>query len=916
MWWCRDRPSGIKSSRQAIITGLISISLAVLAAPSGIRAQLCLGDCNNDGQVTVDELVRGVNIALETEGTAPCAAIDRDGNGGVTIDELIAAIAVALSVCEGPAPTPTLSATPTESFAETSPSPTPSATPKPWIEPTLPPRNPARWPPPPLGIAYGDSLRILTFNTYLLSPFLLCWPDPVCGFFEDLAPTIRKRGRQIARELSYGYFDVVALNEVWDEDDGKDLLLHDLLLTYPYWVRYVDASEFSVEEDSGLMLFSRWPLSSLQKNTYVSKDNETSYGDDSDRVAYKKFDEATLPDSKAAKGAVLVRPQQPGTGRIANVVLTHLNADYPEDDEYNWDVRESQFGDIYELIAGSLDDDPFSGWDNDDWLLVLGDFNIRGLGAVGTALYPSSAPTMGPTTNGRLEWWDALGRRPAERSIWPLYDAWAETTSEADPGATRDDEEGRLDYVLMSRGTGGDPSRPPACVQHVWIPPTLERISDHKAVAADINRFNTHCNPRLALPVSPPDSGAFSAVGKKQTSELPGESIGPEGLPIPGGWLPMGGMQWFRVDDPGTWVVALDPVAQGTGVTVDVYQAKDLSDPLGGDLKAETDVIQSCELHNGEYRNCHNVSGQKFVLPSPPYYVRAYSTNRQWQGAYGISFYRYQCRSAGEACDLLPNAPTRFTFPCSPICAPLNPEDTAWFRARIAHQADIPLPQKVEFYAKADAAAQRPKVELFASDASTRLTSLDQPVNGPLFALTPAADQDGRVSIKGNTPFNQSLFVLVRRPDASQPLTIDAGWNTNLVLAGGIELGKHATVICHDETNGIFGNEWGEDEIRLDVKVDDFPLYMSKGRHSFNCNSQSDLAHWDDKLGVIKFLDTLHVRLAEEDDLSADDTNTKSFTMEFDVDLTRAERSRAVTFEFNDGRYELLFNLGKWLEAE
>ena len=59
----------------------------------------CLGDCNGDGTVTIDELNRGVNIALGGIPLDQCPAFYRNGDGGVTIDELIAAVNNALNRC-------------------------------------------------------------------------------------------------------------------------------------------------------------------------------------------------------------------------------------------------------------------------------------------------------------------------------------------------------------------------------------------------------------------------------------------------------------------------------------------------------------------------------------------------------------------------------------------------------------------------------------------------------------------------------------------------------------------------------------------------------------------------------------------------------------------------------------------------
>jgi putative hemolysin len=59
----------------------------------------CVGDCNGDRQVTVDELVRGVSIAVGSAPLAQCPAFDANGNQQVTVEELIAAVNALLSGC-------------------------------------------------------------------------------------------------------------------------------------------------------------------------------------------------------------------------------------------------------------------------------------------------------------------------------------------------------------------------------------------------------------------------------------------------------------------------------------------------------------------------------------------------------------------------------------------------------------------------------------------------------------------------------------------------------------------------------------------------------------------------------------------------------------------------------------------------
>lgn len=59
----------------------------------------CVGDCDGDARVTVDELVRGVGIALGGAAADTCVSFDRNADGAVSIAELVAAVAAALGAC-------------------------------------------------------------------------------------------------------------------------------------------------------------------------------------------------------------------------------------------------------------------------------------------------------------------------------------------------------------------------------------------------------------------------------------------------------------------------------------------------------------------------------------------------------------------------------------------------------------------------------------------------------------------------------------------------------------------------------------------------------------------------------------------------------------------------------------------------
>lgn len=96
-----------------------TLSFAVLSvlsvcwlASARVEAQLppCVGDCNEDGVVTVDEILLGVSIALGAAPMSVCPSYDVDSNGALTVDELISAVDGALRGCipnAAPTPTPT-----------------------------------------------------------------------------------------------------------------------------------------------------------------------------------------------------------------------------------------------------------------------------------------------------------------------------------------------------------------------------------------------------------------------------------------------------------------------------------------------------------------------------------------------------------------------------------------------------------------------------------------------------------------------------------------------------------------------------------------------------------------------------------------------------------------------------------------
>jgi len=73
--------------------------VTMLLSPRYAGAALCVGDCNGDGEVTVDELVTGVDVALGTATMRQCRTVNDSGSDRVTVDELVRAVDAAINGC-------------------------------------------------------------------------------------------------------------------------------------------------------------------------------------------------------------------------------------------------------------------------------------------------------------------------------------------------------------------------------------------------------------------------------------------------------------------------------------------------------------------------------------------------------------------------------------------------------------------------------------------------------------------------------------------------------------------------------------------------------------------------------------------------------------------------------------------------
>ena len=78
--------------------GLFRLDQVVTPNPT-ITPTPCSGDCNEDGQVLIDEVLTLTSILLDQKALVECPTSDRDNNSTITIDEIMLAIGNALRGC-------------------------------------------------------------------------------------------------------------------------------------------------------------------------------------------------------------------------------------------------------------------------------------------------------------------------------------------------------------------------------------------------------------------------------------------------------------------------------------------------------------------------------------------------------------------------------------------------------------------------------------------------------------------------------------------------------------------------------------------------------------------------------------------------------------------------------------------------
>jgi len=102
---------------------VLAASLLLTRVALAASDSACVGDCNGNNVVTVEEILTMVNIALSAAPFDACPAGDADHNNQITVDEILTAVHNALTGCPAPVatetPTPVDTETPTPVATET-----------------------------------------------------------------------------------------------------------------------------------------------------------------------------------------------------------------------------------------------------------------------------------------------------------------------------------------------------------------------------------------------------------------------------------------------------------------------------------------------------------------------------------------------------------------------------------------------------------------------------------------------------------------------------------------------------------------------------------------------------------------------------------------------------------------------------
>jgi hypothetical protein len=92
-------PPGVTATATPSRTPSPSPTSAFTPTPTPITEPPCAGDCDEEGGVTLAEVIMGVNIALDIEPRDRCPSLDSDASQTIEVHELVTTVANLLDGC-------------------------------------------------------------------------------------------------------------------------------------------------------------------------------------------------------------------------------------------------------------------------------------------------------------------------------------------------------------------------------------------------------------------------------------------------------------------------------------------------------------------------------------------------------------------------------------------------------------------------------------------------------------------------------------------------------------------------------------------------------------------------------------------------------------------------------------------------
>jgi hypothetical protein len=722
--------------------------------------------------------------------------------------------------------------------------------------------------------------------------------------------SVEKRAKDIADRVLAATepWDVLCFNEVFDED-GREILEHRLQTAYPNYVLKADADDRGVGallvaggsalaiggalwgialgllggasllssrwEDSGLMLFSKFPFKGIRIPDTLAQLAGLSTGITIPNVAFVPYEDATGNDQNSAKGVVFAQLELPDES-LFNLMISHTQADPLDDIGKNKATRKAQFTTAMALLDSCLEGNTAR-----KEILFCGDFNVQG---------------MADSNGLRPEWTSLLGT-PSTMLTKVLQDAWISeqcpgrallgTTplpNDCDPGITAHAQ--RLDYMLRPRPYPGR-----MVAQHIRIAHDVAQISptspskytsDHLPLSIDLHEakaFNTaNTAEKLAFSIDHPE------VRSSDT-------------------LSAGQMHWYRIDDPGGYGFAM--VNGATQVSHAVYTKADLSQPY-------QPFVRDTSPPTAE-----SPSVSRYALAEAPFFIRVWLRPNVPRANYTLYSRRFVGTGPKDAIPLMRSwpcpgearvgAPHSYDNPDTPV----DDFDTVWFTARL----DRTYPGVDEYTSTVtlkDLQGQPFGLKVLRDDGGNGFEVIQKCPHGPdPITVTFTHKRHGR------------LYVLVcreepdPRPFAARSFTVLLETNACYLYSNGTERGAHALggdarLVCFDETDGFLGSESGSDDIQINVGVN--------GVNAAHIPNSDDLEFDDDTrrdivMPTVAYTSEAKFELVELDDLSPVDRASVRIPM-LPAAVTAAKQVITrdgpafrgvypIDFDSDDGHYEL-----------